>query len=72
MLPSKSLYGHASDLRVNKKDGEKDVAILEWKKGCDVCNTEKLQILRHMGPGCVNQRSELNNKSSKKLAVQFP
>ena len=32
------------------------------KRVCDVCNTEKLQILRHMGPGCVNLRSELNNK----------
>ena len=25
------------------------------KKVCDVCNTEKLQILRHMGPGYVNE-----------------
>ena len=32
------------------------------KRVCDVCNTEKLQILRHMGPRCVNLRSELNNK----------
>ena len=24
------------------------------KRVCDVCNTKKLQILRHKGPGCVN------------------
>ena len=32
------------------------------KRVCGVCNTEKLQILRHMGLSCVNLRSELNNK----------
>ena len=32
------------------------------KRVCDVCNTEKLEIMKHMGPGCVNLRSELNNK----------
>ena len=80
-------YGHASDLRVNKKDGGTELSRHVWKlreqgkdpevrwevlkrcqpyrsgkRVCDVCNTEKLQILRHMGPGCVNLRSELNSK----------
>ena len=80
-------YGHASDLRVNKKEGGTELSRHVWKlreqgkdpevrwevlkrcqpyrsgkRVCDVCNTEKLQILRHMGPGCVNWKSELNNK----------
>ena len=56
-------------LREQGKDAEVRWEVLKrcqpyrsGKRECDVCNTEKLQILRHMGPGCVNLRSELNNK----------
>ena len=56
-------------LREQEKDAEVRWEVLKrrqlyrsGKRVCNECNTEKLQILRHMGPGCVNLMSVLNNK----------